>query len=78
TAQRLIGHNIFGRAWGRWSEGIVYIENALRVAPHDPKVREDAGRALMAVGRLSEARELLVRAGTHVADEALRRLDAGG
>lgn len=78
NAQRLIGHNIFGRAWGRWAEGVVYLENALRAAPNDPKVLEDAGRAMMAVGRLSEARELLERAGTRVADEALRRLDAGG
>ena len=78
TAQRMIGHNIYGRAWGRWAEGIPYLETARRAAPNDPKVLEDLGRAYLAVGRLDEGRALLERAGSPVAERALRHLDAGG
>jgi tetratricopeptide (TPR) repeat protein len=78
TAQRLIGHNILGRAWGRWAEGIPHLETAIGLAPNDPKVLEDLGRAYVAVGRLSEGRALLQRAGSSVAEDALRNLDSGG
>ena len=75
TAQRYIGHNVYGREWSRWSEGLPYLENAFRLAPEDPKVLEDIGRAYVALGRAEEGRALLERAGTKVAAHAVAKLD---
>jgi tetratricopeptide (TPR) repeat protein len=71
TAQRYIGHNIYGREWGNWEEGIPYLEEALRIDPNDPKVLEDIGRAYVKVGRTNEAVDLLRRAKTDIAQTAL-------
>jgi hypothetical protein len=65
-AERYIGYNIYGRVWGRWAEGIPFLEEAYRVAPSDPKVLEDIGRAYVRVGN-----ELLSRANTAVATREL-------
>ena len=75
TAQRYIGHNIYGREWGNWEEGIPYLEEALRTDPNDPKVLEDIGRAYVKLGRTNEAVDLLRRAKTDIAQTALAQID---
>jgi hypothetical protein len=75
TAQRYIGHNIYGREWGAWDKGVPYLEEALRVSPEDPHVLEDIGRAYVKVGRVEEGVELLIRAKTDVAQTALAQLE---
>jgi DNA-binding transcriptional MerR regulator len=77
TARRYIGHNVYGREWSRWQEGLPYLEEAHRLAPDDPKVLEDIGRAYLALGQVEEGKRLLERAGTPVAQRALDRA-AGG
>jgi tetratricopeptide (TPR) repeat protein len=74
TAMRYIGHNIYGRELGRWTEAVPFVEAALRAAPDDPKVLEDAGRVFVNVGRVDEGRALLIRADTPVAQRALSRM----
>lgn len=74
TALRYIGHNIYGREWSRWTEGLPYLERAIAIAPEDPKLLEDIGRAYVAVGRVEEGRALLESAGTPIAAKALARL----
>ena len=73
TARRYIGHNIFGREWSRWQEGLPYLEEAIKLSPDDRKVLEDLGRAYVAVGRTDEARPYLEKAKTAVAQRALGR-----
>ncbi|HVF12239.1 MAG TPA: MerR family transcriptional regulator [Actinomycetota bacterium] len=74
TARRYIGHNVYGREWSRWQEGIPYLEEALRIAPGDAKVLEDIGRAYVAIGRNDEGRVHLEKAKTPVAQRALNQL----
>lgn len=78
TARRYIGHNIYGREWGRWQEGIPFLEDAQAIAPDNPKVLEDIGRAYVAVGKIEEGRQLLERANTPLAARALKRLQETG
>jgi len=75
TAQRYIGFNIYGREWDKWAEGIPYLEEAYRIAPHDPKVLEDIGRAYLKVGKVDEGIALLKQADTDVARKALAEID---
>lgn len=74
TARRYIGHNIYGREWGRWAEGIPFLEDARAIAPDDPKLLEDIGRAYIAVGKIDEGKQLLERAQTPIAERTLKRL----
>ncbi len=75
TAQRYIGYNIYGREWGRWEEGLPFLEEAYRVAPSDPKVLEDIGRAYVKVGKITEGVDLLKKANTGAARRALDALE---
>ena len=77
TAQRYIGHNIYGREWGQWEQAVPSVEEAYRAAPNDPKVLEDIGRVYLKVGRISEGIELLERADTWVSRRALAELKEG-
>ncbi len=74
TTQRSIGHNIYGRKWGQWEQGIPYLEEAYRVAPNDTKVLEDIGRAYVKIGRQQEGIEFLRKANTKIARSALDEL----
>lgn len=74
TARRYVGHNIYGREWSRWQEGLPYLEEVLKIAPDDPKVLEDIGRAYVAVGRTDEGKAYLQKAKTPVAQRALDQL----
>jgi len=74
TARRNMGHNLYGREWSRWEDGLPFLEEALRLEPDDPKVLEDIGRTYVAVGRRDEGKRLLERASTPVAEHALSKL----
>lgn len=74
-ALRRLGFNFHGRQEGEWLRAAAILEQALVLAPDDPKVLEDAGRALILVGERERGIALLHRAETDAAASFLEILD---
>lgn len=74
-AQRIIGYSILGNQMGKWQEAIPYVEEALSLAPDDPKVIEDVARVYLNVDREAEGIALLKEAGTPIAIRILESLE---